>query len=604
MFKLPSVKSLIEISEKTFFRFPFVLLSACLGTILTVYSVDLPHDSQTMETYIRGELTCALGISLFLVLTLLSERKQWKPLLHYGSQITGVIVLLAYFYFLPHKNSLISLTRFFLFAVGLHLLVSFSVFFGKNTLNAFWQFNKTLFLRILFSALYSGSLYLGLVLAIAAIDKLFELNFQPFVYAKLWFCMVGIVNTWFFLGGVPENVQELEHDNSFPKGLKVFTQYVLLPLVTVYLTILYCYMAKIVIQGHLPVGWVSNLVIGFSVAGIFSLLLIHPIQNLEGNNWIRTYSKWFYLALFPMIILLFIAIGKRVSEYGITENRYFIIVIALWLLGIAIYFSISKAKNIKVIPISLCCIAFLTSFGPWGAFSISERSQMSRLETLLTSNGILVNGKIHKLPQKINFPTTKKISSIIEFLYERKRLEVLQPWIEPADVSVTNSNSSSESQVMAVMGLKYVNRWDDGRDNQQNFYYQVETTTGQVTPISGYDYYIKADIPSKISRYDNKPSSDKANSDKDSINAVYSINDKKLNIVVLGDTILGFDVRKIVKDINAKNYHGNFTPEEMTFYAQGNNVSAKMILNRISGNEDDSILVIDNIQADIFLKNH
>ena len=277
MIKLPSLKTLIEIAQNTFYRFPFVLLSASIGTILAVYSIDLVDNSPTQETYIRGILTCALGISLFIVLTLISEKKQWKSPVHYGAQIGGAIILLIYFYFLPHKNSLVSLTRFFLLAIALHLLVSFFIFLGKNTLNAFWQFNKALFLRILFSALYSGTLYLGLILAVAAVDKLFEIDLKPTVYAKLWFCMVGIVNTWFFLGGIPKNIQELEEDTSFPKGLKVFTQYVLLPLVTVYLTILYCYMAKIGIQGHLPVGWVSNLVIGFSIAGIFALLPIYPI---------------------------------------------------------------------------------------------------------------------------------------------------------------------------------------------------------------------------------------------------------------------------------------------------------------------------------------
>jgi hypothetical protein len=43
----------------------------------------------------------------------------------------------------------------------------------------------------------------------------------------------------------------------------------------------------------------------------------------ETNEWIRTFTKRFFFALFPLIVLLILAVGRRVSEYGVTENRYF-----------------------------------------------------------------------------------------------------------------------------------------------------------------------------------------------------------------------------------------------------------------------------------------
>src|SRR5665647_3558162 len=101
---------------------------------------------------------------------------------------------------------------------------------------------------------------------------------------------------------------------------------------------------------------VLYLVIGFSIGVIFSLLLIYPVRNDENNKWILIFSRFFYFALFPLIILLFLAVKRRISDYGITEQRYFILVLALWLLFIAIYFLFSKSKNIKLIPVSLCIL--------------------------------------------------------------------------------------------------------------------------------------------------------------------------------------------------------------------------------------------------------
>ena len=80
-----------------------------------------------------------------------------------------------------------------------------------------------------------------------------------------------------------------------------------------------------------------------------SLLLIHPIRTREGNRWIQTFGRWFYLALFPLIVLLFVAISERLGTYGITENRYFILVLACWLLGIALYMLLSQRDRKSVV---------------------------------------------------------------------------------------------------------------------------------------------------------------------------------------------------------------------------------------------------------------
>ena len=46
----------------------------------------------------------------------------------------------------------------------------------------------------------------------------------------------------------------------------------------------------------------------------------------------------------------------------------------------------SRTKSIKVIPATLCILAFVTAFGPWGAYSLSLRSQTARLGGMLTAH--------------------------------------------------------------------------------------------------------------------------------------------------------------------------------------------------------------------------
>src|ERR1019366_3951409 len=197
---------------------------------------------------------------------------------------------------------------------------------------------------------------------------------------------------------------------------------------SIYLLILYAYMFKIIITAQWPVGWVSYLVIGFSIGGILSLLLIYPVRNDENNKWILIFSRFFYFALFPLIILLFLAVKRRVNDYGITEQRYFILILALWLLFIAVYFLLSKSKNIKLIPVSLCILTVAASFGPWGAFNVSLASQENHLKSLLNKYSMLDKGKIVKAKDTIAFKDHKQISSIIDYLVSVHGYKTLQSY--------------------------------------------------------------------------------------------------------------------------------------------------------------------------------
>jgi hypothetical protein len=159
--------------------------------------------------------------------------------------------------------------------------------------------------------------------------------------------------------------------------------------------ILYFYSIKILINWELPRGWVSYLVLAYSVVGILALLLVYPLKEENAKSWVKIFSKAFYYTIIPLIILLFTAIFTRILEYGYTEPRYFVLLLALWLLSIVIYFIFNKKASIKFIPISLFLFgAFALIFPYLNAFSVAKRSQKNELVKLLNENKLLDNGKI------------------------------------------------------------------------------------------------------------------------------------------------------------------------------------------------------------------
>src|ERR1035438_8051552 len=139
------------------------------------------------------------------------------------------------------------------------------------------------------------------------------------------------------------------------------------------------------------------------------------------------YSRCFYLALFPLLALMYISIFKRIHDYGITEDRYYVLLLALWLTFIAIYFSLSKIKNIKVIPVSLAIVAFLSCYGPWSASSVSINSQRSKLEKVLNKNNFLKDGKLQKTTKPLSSNDSRDIDSYVTYLVNTHGFKSVQP---------------------------------------------------------------------------------------------------------------------------------------------------------------------------------
>ncbi|MBN8701935.1 MAG: DUF4153 domain-containing protein [Bacteroidetes bacterium] len=641
--QFPSLSVVVTGVQNTIKRFPFVLASAIIASAVSMYMLELKGAEEYNHEYLwKIVMCCWLGLNLFLSISLIAEQGNHSTTQKYAAQFFGITILIVYYFILPEfgRISISDGTRYFLFSLGLHLLVSFSPFIARGWINGFWQFNKTLFLRFLLSAFYSAVLYLGIALAVFAIDQLFSVHIKGHRYAQLWFFIAGVFNTWLFLAGVPKNLEELENVTDYPKGLKMFTQFVLLPLVAIYLAILYAYGIKISIHWELPKGWVSWLVNAFSVFGILSLLLIWPLRNDEGNKWISTFSRWFYRALFPLLVLLGVAIGKRVLQYGITENRYFVLVVALWLTGIAAYFLLSKAKNIKVIPVTLFFIAFLSSFGPWGAFSISEKSQVNRLKKLLTEEKILVDGKIKKAA---NINSNKnQISSIVHYLAKHHRFDAIKPWfnenLDSIFAPITNytyytrryNYRHDAEKILALMGVgdNYsgynYNEGDDKGDIQRNAepvhtlrdskdteksaeihtpdvntvamkrfnYYSDDIKKREAISVRGFDYSFN--FSSAFYDSDDKYSYDETYSQiyfgKDSGFVRYSKDNKGYVFMMNGKEILQLDLKEQVKKISEyvmkhkEHQYVQYIPTTMiTYEGQNDFVRVKIYFSSIQG---------------------
>jgi hypothetical protein len=371
------------------------------------------------------------------------------------------------------------------------VLVTFAAYFGYGEINGFWHFNERLVTRVLVSGLYTLVFFAGVSVVLLFLDKLLGVDIKPEAYARLWIFAAYVFLPWHFLAGVPRDFGELERDGSYPKAVKVFTQYLLVPLATVYFVILYAYLGKILVTQQWPSGWVAWLTTSASVLGLVTLLLFFPARDREGDSWIAKYSKGFCISALPLLGMLLVSIYKRTDQYGLTEHRYFLVVLALWLLGMFLYFIFSKAPDIRWVPATFCAVAALTSFGPWGADDVSFRSQRARLMGLLEKNGMWVAGKAVKAGKEVSWEDRKQISACLDYVGEYHGLMRLQPMFREDLRAAAEklrerrwNTGEATVKVMGPLGVEYVAAWAASPGDGKHFSYKVKR--GEPLDVEGY----------------------------------------------------------------------------------------------------------------------
>jgi hypothetical protein len=252
----------------------------------------------------------------------------------------------------------------------------------------FWNFNQWMFSRFALSSIFTGIIAIGLGLAIGAIQLLFGMFEDGRFIAEVLITVCGIFHILFFFAGTPTELNQGNWVVDPPKPFRILVQYILVPLVVLYLSILYIYLAKILFTFDLPKGNVSIWILVFCTVGILTILLAEPFRKVE-SNWVGKLTKIFYWLMLPLLVTLWIAIYTRVLAYGLTESRALVLYLAIWLTFISLYNGFYKRKSLLAFPITLFIITFLYQWGgPLSAHSISFKSQSKRTEEIMSRDNI------------------------------------------------------------------------------------------------------------------------------------------------------------------------------------------------------------------------
>lgn len=557
-------KNILSVLYGSLKRFPAtILLSASVCTVLIIIS----ETNRREDTLSRIAMVLALGIPLSLCIKLFFEKKEVvnriKILAFY---ILGTLLLILYYFFLLKDLKMVEVTRYTGVTIALYLGFIYIPYFPRR--EKFERYVITLFTGLFITVLYSMVLYLGLSAILFATDKLLGINIEGKVYYYAWLIVVFIFAVSYFLSQIPLKEEE-QNLKPYPKPFKILILYIVMPLLSAYTTILYIYFGKIILTGVWPINIVTHLVLWYSVITASVLFFITPIN--EENKWANSFLKFFPKIILPILIMMFVSIGIRINAYGITEKRYYVVILAIWVFAIMLYYSFTKKVRNIILPVSLSIIAILSVFGPLSSFTISKLSQNNRLEKILIKNNMISDNKIQP---STNVSTEDKIevSSILNYFDNNHSLKEVKGL--PENFKIDDMNK--------VFGFSS----ESGGNNLSNQYFYFRRAIGDIIDVKGYDYLVdSSSIMEGTKAMDNK------------LNVYYDYNSATLKLKLSGTEVYSKNLNSFVKNLSDKykSQLGKETipSEEMTLVDENEKVKIKFVFLSISGQSNQGSQNID-----------
>jgi len=585
---------LSELSQNAinaFNRFPITLCWAVLGScfLIGIYSTE---DYDIINQYNNLNLVLVLGISWLIAIQFISEALEHNFLYRTLLKISVIAGLTGFYFYLEQPridDSMLGNGQWALLLLAGHVFVIFAPFLNAWDKHRFWNYLKNIGIAIIRSAVYSLVLYLGLALATSALELLFDVNLNDYIYLQIFIFCLGIVNTFIFLSDFAL-VKDLQKSIDFHKTIEVLVKYILIPLSLLYLVIVYVYAFKILITWELPRGWVTYLISALSLLAFIIHIVIEPIRQTHPSKFIKRFFPFYFYAILPLLPLLFIALYKRIADYNFTEWRYLGLVLAIWIAGMLLYMVISNQKRLSLYAKSMFLLVLLCTFGPLSAFKISINAQISELDELLST---LKN----KNELSFNSEQYERFKSIINYLNNRKALEKTEAYFgfNPTEAFSETGSYNMPKIIVDSLNIKIIRSSEPATATENRFI----SKNYKINPY-------KTNLTEEITAYTNFTML-KLNDTKDDQTPLqlYFNNDNIISLRYYGEALFETNLTSHLKAKADKyDYLSQASPDEFTFRLKSDKGDFLIIFQEFRYNYEHRKIDIKSGKAMLFYRTY
>lgn len=262
--------------------------------------------------------------------------------------------------------------------------------------NAFWRFNEVTWTCAALTLAGAGLVAAGIAVVFQMLHFLFEIKVPWEVMRDIDIVIFSLICPLAWLAQMPERFDEdfaAESPASFiSDAINALVRYGLVWLVLAYAAIFHAYAVKIALVVAMPRGQVGWLVVAFACAAVATAVLAYPGRRA---NWlVALYWRWWVWLLPVPALLLAVAVGERIAQYGLTERRYMLVLLGLWMLVLSVLVGWRRSEELRGVFLSLLVLLAVAALGPFGMVGWSTRAQARLFATELTSAGAVVDGRV------------------------------------------------------------------------------------------------------------------------------------------------------------------------------------------------------------------
>ena len=479
-----------------FKRFPLAVAFAVLATIAFIYIFEsnrLPTDSKHLHWLFHYPIA-AMMIALAVPLVQESRKKISKiPQIVAGG--IWLVISAALTLYLPKDHNDIGRmyveTTYILFYTTAFLSIFIGPFWKQKDENGFWVFMMKTVKAFVTAVAIAFVLHMAINLLLFGFSTLFDIKItaRPYMYATI-ICACTAFPILFF-SGIPSIDDCLEEVPVLNKFTTSTTRFLHIPVLSLYILLLYAYIAKIIIQWEMPKGMVSFLVSASMIIMLSLVTLMYPTRLNPTASFEKKLLKFFPAACIPLVILMSVGLLRRISDYGISEGRLSVVAINIFFyIIIAILLAPKIICKSRYIAIVFCAMFLIVTNGPLSAFNVTHRVWIGSIKAALAEQGFSEfplgmesTEKFYNNLTSEDDPKDNVIASRLKVLNSRHDKELAQ-YIPTENsmrfVTTISGNKNNEEYIIK----SYIN-------NSKNSYFEIPKNVTQVNHF--YKYFNKED---------------------------------------------------------------------------------------------------------------
>ena len=219
-------------------------------------------------------------------------------------------------------------------------------------------------------------LVFGLVAAILfTITTLFNVEFSYSFYSHFYTSLGIFTQPLFFL---VFQQRQVKSEMMLNRIFDILVNFVLAPALMIFTVLLYAYVVQIIFEGVLPKGMLANITLPYLLGG----LGVYALRSICAKARWETFFKYYpYLAIVP-IVLLWLAIDRRISAYAWTEQRIYLVALATAITIAYAILIVPKVRQYRLIS-GVVMVAIFAMTWVVKPQEIAYQSQTVRFEQLL-----------------------------------------------------------------------------------------------------------------------------------------------------------------------------------------------------------------------------